>query len=180
LTEHSIPEEMSKKNILTREGAKQLGRSMEQLISSLDGLLSITENMIPEKIFFKDFREYYMEMCDDLGTEYSIQINVGFTGDFNTIDDDQKVNIYLVVRSLLNFLVNHTKPTQIDLSFIRSEKSISIHVSDNGRKYNLAAQIFPGIEESENIKTLTKSMNGFFTILDNRKEGNTLRITFND
>jgi signal transduction histidine kinase len=163
---------MSNKNIITSEGTKQFGQAMEQLKLSLEELQIITENMIPEKLFSVDFKDYYKGICNDFGTENSIHIYVRFTGNFEKIDDAPKVKIYRVIHTLLNFLVNHTKPTQIDLSFIRSEKSITIHVSDNGRKYNMPVLDYPGIKEVEQIRTLTESMNGVFNFLQARKKGN--------
>jgi signal transduction histidine kinase len=171
---------MSKKNIMTSEGVEQFGRAMEQLKLSLEGIRSITENMIPERLFSTNFREYYTEMCNNISSENAIRINVNFSGEFQDQQESHRIKTYLAVRSLLSFIIAHTKPTQIDLLFSCHDNSIVIQAADNGKKYNLPVLTYPGIKESEDIRTRTESMSGIFTILDSQKEGNKLRISFND
>jgi glucose-6-phosphate-specific signal transduction histidine kinase len=169
---------MSKRNILTGEDARQLSQAMEQIKLSLKGLYSITEKMIPDSLFNTNFEEYFTALCNEISEENSIRIQPAFTGEFQHLDDSHRIKTYLIVISLLNFLIENTKPTQIGLSFNCSENSITVHVSDNGRKYSLPVMTYPGIKESDKIRSQTESMNGILTILDNQKEGNKLRITF--
>ncbi len=168
---------MSKNNILSREGAKQLGKAMEQLKLSIEELLSISENMIPEKLLSTGFKEFFTTWCKQLEADHTISIKLNFTGEFQAIEDTNKIKIYLVFQSLISFLLNHAKPAQISFLFTCTEDSIAVYETDNGKKLNSPVLTYPGIREAEDIRTLTESMNGIFTILDGQKEGNEVKIT---
>jgi signal transduction histidine kinase len=170
---------MSKNSILTNEGARDLHKAMEQLQLSLEGILSIAENLVPEKLLRISFKEFFSEWCKDIKTEYSVNIKTSYSGSFDTLEESQKIKTYRVFQSYIGFLLKQTKPTQIDIQFICSENSITIHATDNGDKFNLPVLTYPGTNESEKLKSLAESINGLFSILHTKRKGNEVKFTFN-
>lgn len=106
---------MSKNNILASEGAEQLNHALQNLKSSLDDLIDITNDLIPEKIFQLGVAEYFLEICLAIETEKKITIDFTWQGEFREMNDDESIKTYRIMNTLINIILVHATSTKIKI-----------------------------------------------------------------
>lgn len=161
---------MDNNSILTNEGALQLSQAIEVMKASIKEITDISENLIPEKLIKLGLKEYLTELCKEIETEYKVTLNITFKGDDFNLDDSAKIKTYRIFTALLNYILIHARPSEINLFLSYTNNVLDLQETDNGNDFNLAVLTYPGVTKVKSIKTLTDSMNGDFTISRNNNK----------
>jgi hypothetical protein len=170
---------MSKNHILDGEAAEQMFHALDLINASLGNLQKISDNLISENIVKQGLQQYIDGLLKILKEEKNININVTYKGDIQSLSPDTVLKTILVFNKLIDYLIGQINPSQIELELTCIEGLVTIHEKDNGKFFNMAVMTYPGITESENIKSLAESLNGNFVIYRRKIKGNEINITIN-
>jgi glucose-6-phosphate-specific signal transduction histidine kinase len=103
---------MSKNNILASKEAEQLNHALQSLKSSLDDLIDITNDLIPEQILQLGIPEYFQEICHAIEAERKITIDFTYQGEFREMNDEERIKTYRIMNTLINIILVHTASTK--------------------------------------------------------------------
>jgi signal transduction histidine kinase len=159
--------------IITNDGVIHFNKILDELRSSINDLISIAENMIPEDVLNKRLKEYLTTICKGLENE-NLNIHIEISEEFDILTEDIAINVYKIFKSLIQYLLNYTEAKDIHLTFSIQNNIILIKETDDGKNFNLSALSYPGINDLAEIKAIVEKMRGSFDILrkNNRNETN--------
>jgi signal transduction histidine kinase len=146
---------MSKNNILASEGAEQLNHALQSLKSSLNDLIDITNDLIPEQTLQLGIPEYFKEICHAIEVERKITFEFTFQGEFGEMKEDARIKTYRIINTLIYIIIVQAKSTKIKMHCVFTNHVVTI----NGVYHRKVSQI-----ETEDIwdsmKTKVNALNG--------------------
>ena len=163
---------MRGRTIISSDGVIQFNRILDELKSSINDLMNIADNMIPEEVINNGIKDYITKTCKAL-TDNDLKINIEISQEFEGLHENITINVYKVFRSLVHYLVNYTEATEISFIFSIYANTIKIQVIDDGKNFNLSALSYPGIDYLAEIKSIIEKMGGNFSILRNNDKNET-------
>jgi glucose-6-phosphate-specific signal transduction histidine kinase len=120
---------MSKNNILASKGAEQLNHALQSLKSSLDDLIDITNDLIPEQALQLGIPEYFLEICLAIEAEKKIAIDFTWQGKFREMNDDLRIKTYRIMNMLINIILVHATSTKTKIHSAYTNNVIKINGS---------------------------------------------------
>ena len=148
--------------ILTEEGALQFRKVLELITDSLQELMNIADEMVPEKLLTHGLKNFLIEYCSLLESENKIKINLSFPVEWLRAGETIETEIYRIIRYLISFSLKN-KASVIDLTFSQTEKILNLNITDNNLTYeNLSKSELITIEsiiESSGANMLLKEDN---------------------
>lgn len=126
---------------------------------TIDNVRRISNDLLPQGL--EEFGLSYAieELCEKTMEISDIDISLWF----DKIDNiSTKINliIYRLVQELLNNAVKHSEATTINLHIIKSQESLKLSYSDNGKGFNFTDAYKKRSLGLKNIETRTKIING--------------------
>jgi two-component system NarL family sensor kinase len=141
-----------------------------------DKVRDLSHNLLPSLL--TRFGLFYAvnDLCEkssnsSIGFEYSSTVE-------NQIryNEDYEMKIYFIIMELLNNIIKHSNATNAFISIEEKDKSLSIHVRDNGKGFksdkNYSTEGF-GLNQ---IKARINNIGGEITILSHIKSGTSIHI----
>lgn len=127
----------------------------EQLLINLDAIYSRTRDISKENspvITNEKFTFYLKEMISGFNTSnINLLLNDVESIPWNEIEKNKKITIYRILQELLVNMKKHSNATLVCINFKKTDKSVIINYSDNGKGIDINNMIFKnGLHNVEN------------------------------
>ncbi|MCD0472200.1 tetratricopeptide repeat-containing sensor histidine kinase [Flavobacterium sp. JAS] len=132
-----------------------LAENKEQLLNNLDIIYSRTRDISKENnpiIINEKYVFYLKEMISGFNTtNISLLVNGIENITWNEIEKNKKITVYRVLQELLVNMKKYSNATLVDITFKKTDKSVIITYTDNGKGIDLNAITFKnGLHNVEN------------------------------
>lgn len=123
---------MSRKKLIAIEEVELLAHALQNIKTSLDDLINIADDLVPEGLFKKGIPEYFHELCKIIESEKKITLEVDFQGDFTSITDEIKIRLYILLNSFFTIIQTEikTSKTSLRINFKENKLTITCQSSD--------------------------------------------------
>jgi signal transduction histidine kinase len=135
--------------------------------------------MNKNEISFEDLKSritIYLENAKiaSQGIEFKFTIHGSFNNMvFSTIEG---MNVFRIIQESINNAIKHANPSQILVDVFKEKDTFQIHISDNGKGFNLkAVNLGNGLN---NLKKRAKELNGEISIVSNDNSGTKISLFF--
>lgn len=125
--------------IMTPDNVQAFGRSMDMLDSSIREMRRVAHNMMPEALVRFGLDAALNEFCSDITESGALEVDymsIGITND--NLDQTTAVTLYRVVQELINNSVKHAAATTALVQIMKTERSLTVTVEDNGKGFDTA------------------------------------------
>lgn len=161
---------LNKTSSTSREMIERMGDIVWSINSINDNFESLISRM----------RSFASLSLNPIGIEYTFQID----GQIQHITADQRKNIYLIFKEVLNNTIKHANCKNVTIKIVATKKVFEMLISDNGRGFNyqnLNHQSLGGMG-LKNIQSRAKEINGRIDITSNIGTGTiiNLRLVINN
>jgi signal transduction histidine kinase len=92
--------------------------------------------MMPEALARFGLAAALQDFCIGLSKLAQLSIDLQILGLEKRMDSNTEIVLYRIVQELLNNVIKHAEATEVLVQLIRSEKSLSLTVEDNGRGFD--------------------------------------------
>lgn len=157
-----------------------ISENKEQLLLNLDAIYSRTTDISKDNnpiITTEKFTFYLKEMISGFNTTNTSLISTGIENiQWEEIQKNNKLTVYRVLQELLVNMKKHSNATLVGITFKKTEKSVLINYTDNGRGIDLNNMNFRN--GLHNIESRVLSINGAIDIESAPNKGFKVFIKF--
>jgi len=148
-----------------------------QLLDDMgDEIRKTAHNLMPEVLLKQTLPEALRAYCNTVQDGKKVEIDFQCYGDFDTLAQDFKLNIYRIVQELLKNITQHAQATTALVQLLMHEQVLTITVEDNGIGFDTAA--FKKGIGLHNLQTRVSSLGGQFTLSAEQGKGTSVYIEF--
>lgn len=126
-----------------------LGESNKLIEETIDTIRGISNDLMPPALAKIGLISAFVDMCSQLTATGMLEVEFDSKEDEVSWDKKKEVQLYRVVKEILNNILKHGKPTKIKMEVYTNDKSFVVAILHNGK----------GVT-SEEIKRLTDISTG--------------------
>ncbi len=133
-------------------------------------------NLMPDVLLKQDLQDALRDYCNNVATGHVPKINFQSFGDFGSLSEPFKLNVYRIVQELLKNTVRHAHATQVLVQLVMDENIFTLTVEDNGLGFNPE-----GINNGlglNNIKSRVANLDGHLSLDSSPGNGVSVFIEF--
>jgi two-component sensor histidine kinase len=123
-----------------------LAENKEHLLNNLDAIYSRTKDISKENsriITNENYAFYLKEMISGFNTpDINLLLNGLDTISWNIVEQNKKIALYRVLQELLVNMKKHSEATLVGINFKKTDKSIVINYTDNGKGVDVTKMAF--------------------------------------
>lgn len=127
-------------------------------------LRTVSHIMMPATLLKKGIVEATQQLADDLNSSGAINIFVDADNPKKRYPEHIEINLYRIVQELLNNIVKHAKPTEVQLQFSEEQDELTLMIEDNGAGYDADSLRNGNGNGWNNITTRLRILNGIIEI----------------
>jgi signal transduction histidine kinase/Tfp pilus assembly protein PilF len=151
---------------------------MQLLDDTADEIRKTAHNLMPEVLLKQTLPEALRVYCNTVQDGKKVKIDFQSYGDFDSLSQGFKLNIYRIVQELLKNITQHANATNALVQVLMHEQMLTITVEDNGIGFNAGgARKEKGIG-LHNLQTRVSSLGGQFTLSSEPEKGTSVYIEF--
>jgi len=167
---------MQNSSILTNEGLKHLTQAIDKILASVQDLISVTEDIIPESLSNNGLIICLSNLCQSLQTEKKIKIKTTNKGETYRLDNAIELTIYKIFNALITVLLSQKEVSNMSVLFFQTKETFSFTILFDGRDFTLSGISSSEIIEIAKIKSQIESLNGSFTLHQNKKNSTEVKV----
>ena len=133
-------------------------------------------NELPEGEVGVISQDSYYKDTSHLTYEERIKINFDHKGPKVGAEENILLTVYRILQEALNNIVKHSYARQAKVQFFQDEKNISLIIADNGKGFDLIADIKKDSNGISNMKERVDLVNGQFIIESSRTGGTYIKV----
>ena len=123
----------AKKNISNTEVFNEIiAASNKNIDDSMDTVRAIYNDIMPPTLIKLGFVKGIKELCNQINYTGIAEINFSTTQDNLEFDKKIELQLYRLVKEVLNNTIKHAKPTVIDLNIENHENNLLVRIVHNG------------------------------------------------
>ena len=122
--------------VISQEETGNFTMALEQLDATIRELRRVAHSMMPEALARFGLAAALQDFCIGLSKLAQLSIDLQILGLEKRMDSNTEIVLYRIVQELLNNVIKHAEATEVLVQLIRSEKSLSLTVEDNGRGFD--------------------------------------------
>ncbi len=174
-----ISQNLQKKTNKDDEMQEKLGKISEAGKKVLGSIGEIIWTMNPQKnnleSIFAYIRRYVSEYLEMSGIEVDIEFPDKIPA--NTVSDEYRRNIFLVIKEAIYNITKHSKATRVRVSMKFRKRWAEVEISDNGTGFSVTEKQNWG-NGLTNMNQRMKDIGGFFQIISDKNQGTLIKLTF--
>ncbi len=150
----------------------------ENLEKAYNDVRLLSHNLLPEEFEKQGLKTILQGFIRKMNKNSTINFNLKIDQDFGRVDNKIEFELYSICLELVNNIMKHSKASEAKISLSRTEKQISLIVSDNG------IGVFKNDSDGKgmkNVKARVESLNGKWELMNVENQGviNIITVDFN-
>lgn len=148
--------------------------AMALLADTGDEVRKTAHNLMPEILKKQPLDEAVRALCQSVQVEGHLRIDCQCYGEYSTIKEDVKLNLYRIIQELLKNVTVHAQASSVLVQLMHHEHVLTITVEDNGKGFDTK-----GVQSGiglENIRARVNSLGGHMSIESEASAGTTVYI----
>lgn len=119
------------------EQKNQFEKAISLVDESCKEVRTVSHNMMPNALLKTGLANAVRTFLDNVNNK-AIKINLYSDGLNERIDSNTEIILYRVIQEAVNNVIKHANATQLDISLIKDDGTISATIEDNGKGFHVA------------------------------------------
>jgi len=179
LAQHLIAIKMTLENLISKKELlheNRINQLKEQLNHSIDELRKISYDLAPAGILEFTIDNALANLCRQVQSYTSIQIEFSAFGDFSNLNQRTKIYLYRIVQEALNNAIKHAEATHIFIQLTETNNLLVLIMEDNGKGFNFDTNNLGLGKGLFNMRERSILLNGTFDVETFPSKGTTIRV----
>jgi PAS domain S-box-containing protein len=122
----------------TRERAKLISRSAEQIHHAINEIRNISRSLVPPSISDLGLIESIKDLLDDIAVTKTIKVDFTNVGDIEGgINDNQKLMLFRIIQEQVSNVLKHAEAKHLSIKLSVDNVGIELVIADDGKGFDL-------------------------------------------
>jgi len=112
----------------------------KKLIAVIEDVRSISHKLAPNKGTLLSFKEQLENLVEETFTHQEIACKYHFLGEYNQLNEKQRLNMYRILQEFLHNILKHANATMVEIQLMNLENELTLTIEDNGVGFNVTTK----------------------------------------